>query len=250
MSTSSKSSRLKQPVTKSSNRTKLKNRLSLFIYPPRLIFYKNFTINFAICKIKLVFYKSLESYERLEFLGDAVLELITSEYFYKSYDLEEGQMTKMRARYVCEHALYEYSRVVGFIPYIRVGKGQKKNVNETIIADVFEALLGAIFLECGLDVCRDYFHKVIVPFIESKTVFYTDYKSLLQEMVQTGKKSLEYRLTKEEGPAHNKSYTFEVLIDGRVYGKGTGKSKKDAEQKAAFDAHRKSAKAEEWENAT
>ena len=136
------------------------------------------------------------SYERLEFLGDAVLELITSEYFYKNYDYPEGQMTKIRSRYVCEHALYEYAKVVGFIPYIKVGNGQIHDVNETIIADVFEAILGAIFLEFGYETSRDYILKIITPFIENKVDFYSDYKSLLQELVQTDKRSLEYTLLK------------------------------------------------------
>ena len=95
-----------------------------------------------------------ENYERLEFLGDAVLELITSEYFYEKKDFREGDMTKIRSRYVCEHANYEYAKKVGFIPYIRVGKGQINNVNETIIADVFEAILGAVFLEYGYEVSK------------------------------------------------------------------------------------------------
>ena len=182
------------------------------------------------------------SYERLEFLGDAVLELITSEYFYKNYDYPEGQMTKIRSRYVCEHALYEYAKVVGFIPYIKVGNGQIHDVNETIIADVFEAILGAIFLEFGYETSREYILKIITPFIENKVDFYSDYKSLLQELVQTDKRSLEYTLVKETGPAHDKVYVVEVSIDGIVYGTGTGKSKKEAEQKAAYDAYKKSVK--------
>ncbi len=180
-----------------------------------------------------------ENYERLEFLGDAVLELITSEYFYEHGDFREGDMTKIRSRYVCEHANYEYAKVVGFIPYIRVGNGQIHNVNETIVADVFEAILGAIFLECGYEVSKKYILDVITPFIEKNCVFYSDYKSLLQEMMQTTKKSLEYRLLSETGPAHDKTYVFEVVVDDIVYGTGTGKSKKEAEQKAAEDAYKK-----------
>jgi len=182
-----------------------------------------------------------QNYERLEFLGDAVLELITSEYFYKMNDISEGEMTKIRSRYVCEHANYEYAKVVGFIPYIRVGNGQIHNVNETIVADVFEAILGAIFLECGYEVAKKYILEVITPFIESGQVFYSDYKSLLQEMMQTSKKSLEYKLVEEVGPAHDKTYTIEVVVGGITYGKGTGKSKKEAEQNAAKDAYLKSA---------
>ena len=183
-----------------------------------------------------------ESYERLEFLGDAVLELATSEYFYENYDYQEGKMTKTRSRYVCEHALYEYAKVVGFIPLIKVGNGQIHNVNETIIADVFEAILGAIFLELGYAKARDYVLSIIKPFIEANIDLYSDYKSLLQELVQTGKKSLEYKLIKETGPAHDKTYVVEVSIDGITYGVGSGKSKKEAEQHAALDAYKKSVK--------
>lgn len=183
-----------------------------------------------------------DNYERLEFLGDAVLELITSEFFYENYHLSEGDMTKTRSRYVCEHALYEYSKVVGFIPYIKVGNGQIHDVNETIIADVFEAILGAIFLDNGYEVSRKYILDIIMPFIKSNADFYYDYKSLIQELVQTDKKSLEYKLVNESGPAHDKTYEVEVVIDDIVYGRGIGKSKKEAEQHAAKDAYSKCAK--------
>lgn len=183
-----------------------------------------------------------ENYERLEYLGDAVLELITSEYFYLNTDSKEGEMTKLRARYVCEHANYEYAKVIGFIPYIRLGNGQIHDLNETIVADVFEAILGVIFLECGYDISKKYILEVITPFIEENRVFYSDYKSLLQELMQTSKKTLEYVLVKENGPAHDKTYTFDVVVDGIVYGRGSGKSKKEAEQNAAKDAYNKAAK--------
>ena len=182
---------------------------------------------------------NVESYERLEYLGDAVLELIMSEYLYKNYDYKEGKMTKIRSRYVCEHANYEYAKVVGFIPYIKVGNGQIHDVNETIIADVFEAILGAIYLDCGFEVAKKYILEVATPFIESGTNFYSDYKSLLQELVQTDRKSLEYHIIKETGPAHDKTYVVEVRIDDIVYGVGSGKSKKEAEQHAALDAYKK-----------
>jgi len=183
-----------------------------------------------------------ENYERLEFLGDAVLELITSEYFFNNKEMSEGEMTKIRSRYVCEHANYEYAKKVGIIPYIRVGNGQIHDVNETIVADVFEAVLGVIFLECGYEVSKRYILEVITPFIEDNCVFYSDYKSVFQEMMQTSKKSIEYREIKEVGPAHDKTYTYEVVVDGIVYGRGVGKSKKQAEQNAAKDAYMKSVK--------
>ncbi len=182
-----------------------------------------------------------ENYERLEYLGDAVLELIVSEYLYKAFSYEEGDMTKLRSSYVCEHALYEYAKKIDLISHIRVGNGQINNINETIIADVFESVLACIFLTNGYNKCRDFALSIIKPFIDNKVVFYSDYKSLLQEMVQTTKKSLEYRVVKEKGPAHDKTYEVEVVVDDIVYGKGIGKSKKEAEANAAFNALEKKA---------
>ena len=177
-----------------------------------------------------------ENYERLEFLGDAVLELITSEYFFEHGDFREGDLTKIRSRYVCEHANYEYAKVIGYIPYIRVGNGQIHDVNETIVADVFESILAVVFLEHGYEVAKKYILEVITPFIEKNYVFYKDYKSLLQEMMQTTKKSLEYKIVSETGPAHDKTYEVEVVVDDIVYGRGVGKNKKEAEQNAAANA--------------
>ena len=181
-----------------------------------------------------------ENYERLEFLGDAVLETISSEYFFRNYNLKEGEMTKMRAKYVCEKALCEYAKEVNYIPFIKVGHGQSNNVNDTIIADVFEAILGVIFLENGYEIAKKYVLDIMTPFIKSNADFYSDYKSLIQEFVQTSKKSIEYKLVEEYGPAHDKTYVVELLVDGIVYGRGTGKNKKEAEQQAAYEAIKKS----------
>ncbi len=183
-----------------------------------------------------------KNYERLEFLGDAVLELITSEYFFLNTNYNEGSMSKIRASYVCEEALFHYAKDLNLEKYIRVGHGQEKNLNQTIIADVFESLLAVIYLECGFLVVKDFVLKLILPYIEKNIQFIHDYKSLLQEMVQTDKQSLEYVLVKESGPAHEKKFTVEVRIDHMVYGKGVGKSKKEAEQNAAKDAYHKSAR--------
>ncbi len=182
-----------------------------------------------------------ENYERLEFLGDAVLQLIMSEYFYKNAHLSEGDMSKTRASYVCEAALFEYSKKIGLIPYIKVGHGIL-SLNETIIADIFEAVLAVIYLDKGYDVARDYVYKIVIPYILEKKVFLSDYKSHLQEMVQTEKKSLEYVLVSETGPAHDKTFKINVLVDNIVFGTGVGKSKKEAEQNAAKDAIKKAAK--------
>lgn len=185
---------------------------------------------------------SAEDYERLEFLGDAVLQLIISEYFYLTSCYREGDMSKLRASYVCESALVEYSKQVGIDKKILVGHGQEKDINNTIVADCFESVLGAIYLDLGFDKSKEYIYKVVIPYIKNKSEFFEDYKSLLQELVQTDKKSLDYILVKEDGPAHDKTFVFEVRIDGIVYGTGKGKSKKEAEQNAALDAYKKSVK--------
>ena len=183
-----------------------------------------------------------ENYERLEYLGDAVLQLVVSEYLYKNTNLPEGVMSKTRASYVCEKALVEYEKKIGYKDYIKVGHGQIGNINDTIVADVFEAILGAIFLDQGFDVAKEYVHKIVIPYIESGYQFFDDYKTKLQEMVQTEKESVEYRLVNETGPAHNRTFEVDVIIDNIIYGHGVGKSKKEAEQNAAFDAYSKCAK--------
>lgn len=182
------------------------------------------------------------NYERLEFLGDAVLELVTSDYFYKNTDLKEGDMSKTRASFVCENALATYAKNIGLDKHILVGHGQESNINDTIIADVFESVLGAIYLDCGFLEAKKYADEIILPYIKSGAHFLGDYKSILQELVQTDKKSLNYELVKETGPAHDKTFTVNVIIDGIVYGTGVGKSKKEAEQKAAYDAYQKRAR--------
>lgn len=180
-----------------------------------------------------------ENYERLEFLGDSVLQLIMSEYFYNNSTYSEGDMSKIRASYVCEAALYEYSKKINLIPAIRVGNSLDHTENETIIADIFEAVLAVIYLDKGYDVAKKYVLDIVLPYIENKKVFLSDYKSHLQEMVQTERKSLEYILIKETGPAHDKRFTVNVLVDNIIFGTGTGKSKKEAEQNAARDAIKK-----------
>ena len=181
-------------------------------------------------------------YERLEFLGDAVLELITSDYFYNNEDLSEGQMTKKRASYVCEEALSKYAQDIGYIPFIRVGHGQINNINNTIIADVFEAILGVIYLDSGYEEAKKYIYEIVIPHIKDNDTYLSDYKSALQELIQTDKKTLEYVLIDESGPAHDKTFTVEVKVDNIIYGKGIGKTKKEAEQEAAKDAFKKQAK--------
>lgn len=185
---------------------------------------------------------NVDNYERLEFLGDAVLQILMSDYLYNNLELDEGEMSKTRASYVCENACAKYAEEINYIPYIRVGHGQVGNVNETIVADIFESIMGCIYLDQGLEVARSLFKQVVVPCIENHSIFSSDYKSKLQELVQTTKKSLEYRLINESGPAHDKRFDVEVVIDNIVYGRGSGKSKKEAEQMAALDAYNKQAR--------
>ena len=186
-------------------------------------------------------HKNKQNYERLEFLGDAVLELVTSEYFYLNTNYKEGEMTKHRAAFVCEKALATYSKDYGIDKYILLGEGQKHNLNDAIIADVFEAVIGAIYLDQGFDVAKKYIESIIIPYIKKDINFNMDYKTLLQEYVQTDRKSLEYEVVKEYGEAHNKTFEVVVRINDIIYGKGTGRSKKEAEQMAAYDAYQKSA---------
>ena len=178
-------------------------------------------------------HKDKKNYERLEFLGDAVLELVVSEYLYKNYEQDEGNMTKTRANYVCEEANYEYMNKLGLIGYIKVGNGEVDNIKKAIVADIFEAFVGAIYLDQGFPKAKEFVLDIVTPYILNKTNFFNDYKSILQEAVQTDRRSLVYELVGESGPAHDKSFTIVVRIDDVIYGKGTAGSKKEACQLAA-----------------
>lgn len=184
-----------------------------------------------------------ESYERLEYLGDAVLELVMSEYLYKKTDFKEGVMTKTRAKYVCEDALYEYSIKLGLNKFLRLGHGEEENggrLRKAIVADIFEAFVGAIFLDQGFDIAKKFIYDNVIPMLENnEVVLDTDYKSMLQELIQTDKRSLEYVVVDETGPAHNKTFKVIVKVDNIIYGTGIAHSKKEAEQQAASDALKK-----------
>ena len=183
------------------------------------------------------------SYERLEYLGDAVLELVMSEYLYLNTSYAEGEMTKLRSHYVCENALYEYSLNLKFNEYLMLGKGEEESggkYRKAIVADIFEAFIGALYLDKGIEFVKRFVNDNVIPFIENnKLDFFSDYKSRLQEFVQTDKRSLEYIILNESGPAHNKTFTAIVKIDDIIYGEGIAHSKKEAEQEAAKDALRK-----------
>ncbi len=197
---------------------------------------------------------NVESYERLEYLGDAVLELIISDYLYKNTEYEEGKMTKLRSHYVCENANFEYSTRLRLNDYLKLGHGEIEHggkYRKAIVADIFESFIGAMYLDLGFEEVKKFIYKNIIPLIEDKTIdFFDDYKSILQELVQTDKKSLEYVIVDEQGPSHDKLFTVEVKIDNIVYGKGIAHSKKEAEQIAARDALTKAQNGNIYDNAS
>ncbi len=176
-------------------------------------------------------------YERLEFLGDAVLELVVSDYLYKNMSEKEGKMTKIRSSYVCEQALYSYMKDLDLIKYIKVGHGEIGEIKESIVADIFESIMAAIYLEEGFSKVRDVILDIIVPYIKNPKVnFFNDYKSRLQEALQSDKRSFIYETIEESGPAHDRKFTVQVRVDNVIFGHGVGSSKKEAAQAAAKEA--------------
>ena len=191
-------------------------------------------------------HKAKKDYERLEFLGDAVVDLVVADYLYSNHNESEGEMTKVRASYVCENALYEYASNLGIPRFIKVGHGEEKEggqFKKAIVSDIFESLVGAIYLDLGYATARRTVLNIVVPYIENPNInFFSDYKSALQEYVQTEQKTLFYDLVNEEGPAHDRVFTIDVRIDDIIYGRGVAKSKKEAEQNAAKEALEKLAR--------
>ena len=181
--------------------------------------------------------------ERLEFLGDAVLELISSDVLYARFpQIPEGELTKKRASLVCEPSLAYCARQFGLPEYLLLGRGEDMTggrMRDSIVSDATEALLGAIYLDGGFERAREFVLKFILNDIERKQLFY-DSKTILQELVQEdGKQPVEYVLTGESGPDHNKQFEVEVRINGIPAGSGAGHTKKAAEQAAAYQALRK-----------
>lgn len=177
-------------------------------------------------------------YERLEFLGDAVLELVSSEFLYLRYpDLPEGKLTRMRASMVCEPALAYCAKDLELGKYLYLGKGEASTGGRdrsSITSDVMEAIIGAIFLDSGMESAKRFIMRFILNDIEDKRLFY-DSKTILQEQVQrTPDAVLSYELVSEEGPEHDKIFTVRALIDGQARACGSGKNKKAAEQEAAY----------------
>ena len=178
-----------------------------------------------------------QDYERLEFLGDAVLELVVSDYLYKNFFEKEGKMTKIGSSYVCEKALFQYMRDLDLIKYIKVGNGEVGEIKESIVADIFESTMAVIYLEEGFKKVQEVILDIIVPYIKNPNVtFFNDYKSRLQEALQSDKRSFSYETIDETGPAHDKKFTVVVKVDNIIFGKGIASSKKEAAQLAAREA--------------
>ena len=180
--------------------------------------------------------------ERLEFLGDAVLELVSSDVLYAKFPkIPEGELTKKRASLVCEPSLAYCARQFDLPKYLLLGRGEDMTggrMRDSIVSDATEALLGAIYLDGGFEKAREFVLKFILNDMEHKQLFY-DSKTILQELVpEKGRQTVDYVLTKETGPDHNKQFSVDVLINGTTAGRGTGQTKKAAEQAAAYQAIR------------
>ena len=182
--------------------------------------------------------------ERMEFLGDAVLELAMSKRLYDAIHLDEGVLTKTRAKAVCEQALDLYASKIDLKEYLLLGKGEEQTGGRNrsaIIADALEALLGAVYLDGGFVEAQSLIERLFIPYL-NEVLKYRDYKSLLQEKLQSEKRTIRYEIVKDEGPANNKVFEAVVYMDEILMGRGVGKSKKEAQQNAAKDALEKEAK--------
>ena len=197
------------------------------------IFYKAFTHTSFANEHKV------ESNERLEFVGDAILDFLVGEYIYENYpEMPEGDMSKTRAIYVCAEANNNYAIKLGLDKMLLLGKGEEEQGGRTrvnVLADLFEAFLGALYHDSkDVNVVRKILEKIVYPSIQVHKLFIQDYKSHLQELIQAeNRKSVTYVVEKETGPSHDKTFLVGVYFEGVKLGEGVGKSKKDAEQEAA-----------------
>ena len=197
----------------------------------------------ALTHTSYAYEKHIDSNEKLEFLGDSILEFLSSRYLYKNYtQLKEGEMTKLRATVVCEKSLYKIAQKHKFGNYLFLGKSEKingGNKRPAILADSVEAVIAAIYLDGGLDEADKFIIENLKDEIAlaSKHVGDKDYKTVLQEKLQeAGDVKIEYEIIKESGPDHNKSFEAQVRFNGKVLARGKGKSKKEAEMHAAKKA--------------
>ena len=183
--------------------------------------------------------RKVKDNERLEFLGDAVLELVSSEFLFLNYEMPEGKMTRLRASLVCEGTLARDAKEINLGDFLYLGKGEDETggrKRDSIVSDAFEALIGAIFLDGGIEEAKYFILKFALNDIEKKKLFY-DSKTVLQERVNSVKNgNLVYEIIKEWGPDHNKTFRVAAKLNGKIIGKGQGHTKKAAEQQAAFDA--------------
>lgn len=182
----------------------------------------------------------LKDYERLEFLGDAVLELVSSEFLFRENpQMPEGQLTKLRASMVCEPALAYCAKDIDLGSYILLGRGEEYTggrYRSSITSDVMEAIIGAIFMDGGIENAKKHIYRFILSDLENKILF-LDSKTILQEEIQKKKDAqLRYELIGESGPDHNKQFTVDAYLNDVLIGSGTGRTKKAAEQQAAYEA--------------
>ncbi|MDF2610431.1 MAG: Ribonuclease [Lachnospiraceae bacterium] len=182
----------------------------------------------------------LDNNERLEFLGDAVLELVTSEFIYNRHKkMPEGDLTKLRARIVCEQTLASCANELNLGNYVLLGKGEAATggrERHSILSDAMEAIIGAIYLDGGFTNAKEFISNFILSDVENKELFF-DSKTILQEIVQSEyKEQLTYELIREEGPDHNKKFTVAALVNEIELGIGVGSTKKAAEQEAAYQS--------------
>ena len=180
--------------------------------------------------------------ERLEFLGDAVLSIVVSDYIFKNCpELPEGELTKLRASLVCEKSLFKFAKMINLGSFLVLSKGERNNGGSnrpSILSDAFEALIAAIYIDGGMECAAKHILNFVIPEIKnSKQKKIKDYKTTLQEIIQKNPgEQLEYVLVNESGPDHNKHFVVEVHLNSNVIGKGGGRSKKEAEQQAAREA--------------
>lgn len=178
--------------------------------------------------------------ERLEFLGDAVLSVIVSDYLFHKFHLPEGELTKLRASLVCEKTLAIFAGRIGLGQFLRLGRGEEMTGGRerpSICSDAFEALIAAIYLDGGMDAARGFVLPFVTGMLEEHATPFKDYKTLLQEIIQQNpEEKLQYVLVEESGPDHDKHFVVQVHLNSNVIGEGEGRSKKQAEQQAARKA--------------
>lgn len=179
--------------------------------------------------------------ERLEFLGDSVLSIIVSDYLYNHFETPEGELTKLRASLVCEEALFDFAKQIDLGDFIKLGKGEYHNGGNkrpSILSDAFEALLAAMYLDGGIEPVKNLVLKFVKADLkDTKRISFKDYKTELQEVIQKNpEEKIEYVLIDEQGPDHDKLFTVSIELNSLSIAKGTGRSKKAAEQAAAHEA--------------